>query len=158
VKVSGENEDIPEAFELIRKDIEANPGRGRRSVVFTALGSPESWTYETAMNDYYAKEDWLDGIKDLQNLGVPFLCAAGNFGQVPNRLTIDTLPAVLQDNNTPIIVVGAADYEGARELSSQIGSQLTVYAPGKEIVYQNRDRGGEGKGTGTSLGTIFLPL
>jgi hypothetical protein len=125
-------------------------------VVVNARGSIDTWTYEKAMSDYWANEDWLNGIKKIQNLGVPFLCAAGNAGQDPNRLTIDTLPAVLQDKDTPIIVVGAADYEGARVPMSQLGSQLRIYAPGKEVLFQTRERGGESQNTGTSVGKKFV--
>jgi hypothetical protein len=157
--MTGDSDDTAESFDIIRKDIEANPGRERCSVVVIAKGTPESWTYQRAMNDDWAKEAWQKGIKDIQDLGVPFVCAAGNYGEDPLRPSIDTMPAVLQDDDTPIIVVGAADYEGARVPMSQVGAQLTVYAPGKDVLSQRREYLREGLFTGTSMGkkTPLLP-
>jgi hypothetical protein len=152
VKINGEDDDMQPAFDLILDDINANPGRAQHSVVLIAKGTTDSWTYQRAMNDDWKKSDWLSGIKKLQDLGVPFICAAGNYGEDPMRPSIDTIPAVFQDDDTPIIVVGAADYEGARVPSSQLGPQLTVYAPGKEVLGQRREFKGEGTFTGTSMG------
>jgi hypothetical protein len=74
-----------------------------------------------------------DPLRDLLKLGVPVVCAAGNNAKVAGRENIDHLPALWQDEETPVINVGGAGYDGKRADFSQGGSQVTIYAPGVDI-------------------------
>jgi hypothetical protein len=87
-------------------------------------------------------------------MGVPFVCASGNHGTEPNRHNMDTVPGVLQDADTPIIVVGSAEYDGSRSDFSQDGSQVTIYAPGREVEVQSLTDFQSTIKSGTSYGTF----
>lgn len=154
-------DDVHKALALVYKDIKDNPGRERQSVVLATIGSPDPLTYEEAKEDRY-QEWYAKGIKRLHEMGVPFVCAAGNHGNNAQRQNIDTAPAILEDNGNPIIVVGAADYKGERVKISQVGSQLTIYAPGQDVLVQTRrdfNVNADVPVTGTSFGkqTHILP-
>jgi hypothetical protein len=83
-------------------------------------------------------------------MGVPVICAAGNDDK-GTRPQIDQLPMVLADEDFPIINVGSADYEGKREPHSQVG-EVTLYAPGLNVLCQTKVESGEKSETGTSVG------
>jgi hypothetical protein len=131
-----ENE-VGNAFDLIFANIQAHPERAHQSVVLIASGSEDAYSYAIAKADETIRSIYEGGIQQILGLGIPIVCAAGNNAEKPGRQNIDTLPSVLQDENTPLINVGAADYEGNRILMSQHGSQLTVYAPGYLVESQS---------------------
>jgi hypothetical protein len=137
---------------LVIADIKAHPGRERQSVVLLPGGSKDQITPDEANRDADLKKIFKAGIDQLLELGVPFVCAAGNFGESPNRDTIDTAPAVFQSTETPIIVVGSAENDGSQSSFSQGGSQLTIYAPGREIEVQSLVDFQPTKKSGTSYG------
>jgi hypothetical protein len=155
VKITEFEDDIPPALALVLRDIRDHPGRERRSVVLTATGSQDPLTYEDAKKDRRFQKWFVEGIKELHDLGVPFVCAAGNNANGAQRQNIDTAPAVFGDNDIPIIVVGAANYKGERVGMSQRGNQLTIYAPGQDVLVQTREDFNGNKDapmTGTSVG------
>lgn len=126
--------DIPGAFELVKADLAVHEDRKPKSVVVIAKG----WNEDGANTyDLLKKKDDLqvygDSLRDLLKLGVPVVCAAGNDAQIRGSEDIDHLPALFQDEDTPIINVGAAGYDGKRASFSQGGSQLTIYAPGIDL-------------------------
>jgi hypothetical protein len=93
------------------------------------------------------------GLKELLSLGVPIVCAAGNAAQKQGRQNIDTAPAVYQDQDTPLINVGAANFDGDSWEGSQYGKQLTLYAPGVQVAVQSVNGEQPVFRTGTSAGT-----
>jgi hypothetical protein len=139
------------ALEMIVNDIEAHPGRELHSVPMTSVNLGSYLTTDIINKD----EFWwglLEPIKTLLNLGVPFVCTAGNKATFPNRQMIDEFPPAAQDPGTPLINVGAAKYDGERLDISQYGNQLTIYAPGDDVEYQTKRDGKSGKDFGTSIG------
>jgi hypothetical protein len=116
------------------------------------MGSDRKQSYEEAKGDIEWQAWFERPIKRLMEIGVPFVCAAGNHGDEPNRQNIDTVPGVLQDSETPIIVVGSAEYDGTRSDFSQGGDQLTIYAPGREVVVQSMTDFQSSIKSGTSYG------
>ncbi|KAF2123078.1 peptidase S8/S53 domain-containing protein [Lophiotrema nucula] len=87
--------------------------------------------------------------------GVPIVLASGNYGDQPNRDVIDLMPQVLENDDFPIINVGATTLEGKPWLytqgkGSQDGTQLTVYAVGENVDVHNHVDGDGIKASGTS--------
>lgn len=145
--------DFVPAMEQILEDI-TTKGRAQKSVVIYTGGWTVSWIddYEDLKDDIYHQRSYGDIVRQLLAEGVPVVCASGNDGALKGRENIDTLPALFQDDGTPLINVGAADYAGQRWFASQGGSQLTIYAPGVDItIPQNVDRQSR-TDSGTSLG------
>jgi hypothetical protein len=135
VKIYQQHEpDMEEALELIVKNIRENPGRAERSVILITEGWGRT-TYAEARGDTVYQDLWEKNIRDVFNLGVPLVLAAGNnlAPRGENRKTIDTRPQVYQDQSTPIINVGAADFDGKRVDMSRYNDQPMIYAPGKNV-------------------------
>lgn len=143
-------------MDMVLEDLEANPDRQHRSVITFASGwqisKYDANTYEKLKNIEELQTTFGKTLRKVLNLGVPFVCAAGNYRQEPGRDNIDTMPALFQDEDTPLINVGAADYEGKRARMSQGGNQLTIYAPGVDIAVPQKEDFQEGIASGTSLG------
>jgi hypothetical protein len=136
---------------LVLRDIKSNEGRASRSVVTTSLALGEGMTSEQAKSEMNQKLYGND-LRKLSNLGVPFVAASGNEGRDPNRNLVDQVPMVFQDDDIPLIIVGASDYDGKRADYSQTGPLVTVYAPGSEVDCQTKVDGQHGVASGTSLG------
>lgn len=154
VKVDIEyDDDFPKAIELIYKDIKANAGREKKSVVVSSLEFGDHETHAGAQN-----EIMKDYINDLFNLGVPVIVSAGNDGDDTSgtRKNIDALPQVLEDKDFPLINVGAVDYDGTSPVWSQKGTQLTIHAPGVKSECQTRDDGKTETEPGTSFGELSI--
>lgn len=71
-------------------------------------------------------------LQELNALYVVLVATAGNNGTLSPP--IDTLPALLVSDDLPLIVVGATSPDSRRAQFSQTGSQLTVYAPGNQVL------------------------
>lgn len=139
-------------FELIVNNIKAHPDRAHSSVVLITYGTEKPITQEYLAGKY-VQDAYLPPLQELLGLGVPVVCAAGNYALEPgNRKNIDTIPPLLQSEDTPLINVGAADYEGNLVPKSQDGSQVTIYAPGRDVEAQSiHDELGQVT-SGTSVG------
>jgi hypothetical protein len=151
-----EEEDFLDAFEMIWQDLQDHPERLHRSVVLLSSGSGKGLTHASVATDKIAQKVFGRPIRNLLGLGVPIVCAAGNAAGDPQSTNVDSLPAVLQDDSTPLIVVGNADDDGKRYSTSQVSSAPMLYAPGVKVeVQSNRDRNYE-EATGTSVCESFL--
>jgi subtilisin family serine protease len=135
VKFTNDEADWLSALESIADDLQAHPGRERHSVVLTAAGLG-GLTRDDVRNDQDTQKYLGRPISAILALGVPFVCAAGNSGE--DGKPINSVPALLQETDTPIIVVRSNDYDGSRSSFSQLGPQLTIYAPGREVECQGR--------------------
>jgi major intracellular serine protease len=144
-------------FELILEDLKTHPERAHRSVILISMGTESPSTLKDSKEDEADQEIFEIPIKRLLDLGVPIICAAGNYADNPNRQNIDSQPALYQAEDTPIINVGAADFTGERYAKSQTGNQLTLYAPGVGIEYGEFDIGKKLL-TGTSLGKYMITV
>ena len=156
-----EEEQLQEALELIRLDLIDNPGRARASVVMSAIGWKDDYfggrtTYEQVKDAFDLQEKFGQGYRDIMDLGVPIVVAAGNEGNGDSPTPIDFLPQLLTDHDTPLIVVGAAANDGLRDPYSQVGNQLTIYGPGSNSPMQSKENGGHFIAGGTSLGKYFM--
>jgi hypothetical protein len=116
-------------------------------VVITAAAS-SPYSRDDVRNDEDLQDFFGRGLRQILGLGVPFVCAAGNRDGVP----INHLPALFQETNTPILVVGSNDFDGSRSSFSQLGPQLTIYAPGRDVEVQSRVEFQSLLATGTSYG------
>jgi hypothetical protein len=152
VKIYPEAGDFELAFNLIIKDINARPQRAHRSVIVITSAIEDSTTLADAKADSFARDTFEEPIRALFDLGVPIVCAAGNYGGDPNRQNIDTVPPVYATADFPLINVGAANYDGERLPMSQGGEHLTIYAPGSQVEAQSQIDMKAGKFTGTSIG------
>lgn len=141
--------DWTEALTLIIEDIKAHQASNRykRSVVSIAAGQ----TFISSTEGEFAASVFKPFLKELFNLGVPMVCAAGNIDK-DGSSDIDSIPQALQDVDTPIINVGAADYDGHRTSKSKFGDKLTIYAPGKDVECQSKEQYVSISRPGTSLG------
>ncbi|KAF2821808.1 hypothetical protein CC86DRAFT_100900 [Ophiobolus disseminans] len=149
------DEEFSEALGLIEEHISSIPGRQHKSIVMSAIGwkdalfggrdTPEevrdAWDLQVRFGNLY---------KDIINLGVPVVCAAGN---EEGQTVINSLPQLFESDDIPLIVVGAAESDGSRIPDSQGGDQLTVYAPGSNAPMQSKTDDGHFINGGTSLAT-----
>jgi hypothetical protein len=69
------------------------------------LGPPIRFTYIQAKNNPAIQGNVARSVKGIVDLGVPFVTASGNDDE--SRI-VDRLPQVLDDDDIPLIVVGAA--------------------------------------------------
>jgi hypothetical protein len=113
-------------WEILR-DIKAHPGRESKSIVTTAMAVGKKMTPAEAKADKNIQELYGDDLRESSRLGVPFVTAAGN-GNLPREpRDVYQIPSMLQDDDIPIIVVGAADYSGKKWDRSQTGDLVTLY-------------------------------
>ncbi|KAK6227554.1 alkaline serine protease [Colletotrichum tabaci] len=73
-----------------------------------------------------------DQIKEISNLDVPVVCAAGNSGKKGKVVTVDSLPALVSDM-VPLIVVGSASRSLKKSWFSQQGNRVTTWAVGERV-------------------------
>lgn len=147
-------EDITNSFKLVLQDLKANPDHARQSVVVVARGWQEDGkkTYADVIKDDVFVNLHAGSLRQILGLGVPVVCAAGNYAEQQGRQDIDTLPMLFQYDATPLINVGAANYDGSRRAASQGGSQLTLYAPGQDVEVPQRIDFQSQLESGTSMG------
>jgi subtilisin family serine protease len=147
--------DFLQGLEAATKHLEGKPERHAKSVVTSSLGFKLQMTHEKAKTDPDAvlMRTYFDKLFEM---GVPFIASSGNFGDLFK--TIDRLPKVLEDPETPIINVGAVDMDGSKPQWSQDGPQLTISAPGVGIAGQTREEEKEGILDGTSHGESITVL
>jgi hypothetical protein len=157
VKLDGQlGLDVGAGFARVLSHIDGIPGRADHSIVLITEGSPTKWTYAKAKADYFAVNFWELPVQKLLQRGVPVVCAAGNVDpSEPDRKIVDTLPQVLQhDEETPIINVGNAAFDGKRRASSRYfdkgDDRLMIYAPGTEVKTLSKDGFKAVPATGTS--------
>jgi hypothetical protein len=96
----------------ILNDIKAHPGREFRSAVTTGVAIDKFMTPAEAKADKEIQELYGDHLRELSALNVPFVTATGNGDSPDHPREVDQIPSVLQDDDMPLVVVGAADYEG----------------------------------------------
>jgi hypothetical protein len=73
--------DFESALALVVADIEAHPGRERQNVVLIPGGSRDITTPDEASKHRALLRIFKVGINRILALGVPFVCAAGNFAE-----------------------------------------------------------------------------
>ena len=142
VKMQNEEAEFKNAINLIVEDLKANPDRQHRSVVVMSRGFghiPGLARQKAFKNGRLARRTWLVPVQELFDLGVPLVLSAGNHAETLGRKEIDNMPKIFQDEDTPIINVGAADFNGERGSFSQYGQYLTLYAPGVDIEGMTRE-------------------
>ncbi|KAH7064342.1 peptidase S8/S53 domain-containing protein [Paraphoma chrysanthemicola] len=155
VKASKFVSDDSAGLRLVVDHMRQNPGRAERSVVLMSVGSPQAINYEQAKADLSYKAIYETPLTQLTEMGVPVVLAAGN--NLPeegsNRPHIDTVPQIYASQSLPLILVGAADFEGKRVTQSRYGDQLTIYAPGHSIL--SLSKGGFDSGERLCTGTSY---
>jgi hypothetical protein len=141
------------ALEAVTTHLESRPERHSKSVVTCSHGWKIGMDHKKAETDPAAinMRVYLDRLFEM---GVPFISSSGNLGRLFK--TIDKLPKVLEDPDTPIINVGAVDADGSTPIFSQTGPQLTISAPGVGIAGQKKEDGKEGIEEGTSHCELFI--
>jgi hypothetical protein len=160
VKIQYNADEFGVAMELILEDLRRHPERAHQSVIVASTGwdEPGFDTYEKVKQDQECQKMYALDIRKILSLGVPIVCAAGNYAERPGRGNIDSLPMLFSDETTPIINVGAADYNGQRAPFSQGGSQVTIYAPGVDIEVPFKIDHQTKTVPGTSVGKYFGSL
>ena len=128
-----------EVFDFVLKDIKAK-NRQKKSVVTYSVGSKDP---EDPNNMLRSEKQERDHIKNLLDNDVIFVNSAGNNankvdkeGQL--RKNIDGFPKLWEGPDFPLIIVGATDFTGAVTDFSQGGPHLTILAPGKGILCQDK--------------------
>lgn len=127
-------------------------GRQKNSVVILSAGMETSLTRDQLSTDATYLIEYYSPVRRLLDLGVPLICASGNFADQPGRQDIDSLPQLYQGDDLPIINVGAAGYDGQRWYKSQGGPVLTLYAPGVDVLTMSKVEQQHVRNSGTSLG------
>jgi hypothetical protein len=112
-------------------------------------------TREEAEKDALGKE-YKYHMDLLLKEGVPIVLASGNYGDQDKRDAIDTIPAVLEGDDFPVINAGAATLEGkpwpkSQGQGTQDGTQLTIYAVGVDVEVHDHNDGKEIRDSGTSF-------
>lgn len=116
-----------EAVELIIRDILANPERRKLSVVSMSLTGPQP-------TGSYMDKVLQRRIQTLLAMDVPMIVSAGNFAQKGGRNNVDTIPALFEGPNYPLIVAGSANFAGVPSVFSQGGPHIFVYAAGEDTT------------------------
>jgi hypothetical protein len=149
---------MPLAYRLIAADLRNHPDRQSRSVVVSANEYYlAGLTHQQVTTDPYHNL-WRQPLLDIMNMGVPFVQAAGNGANKRGRQPeSDALPQLLQDDDIPMIIVGAVESHGTRADFSQLGRVSTLYAPGEDVGCQSKSNGFSVKKSGTSFGMLDHP-
>jgi hypothetical protein len=124
-------------LQMVVDDLKNNPGRKARSVVVMSQHLPvDGLTYEKAKADFFYEAFYLTPMQQLSEMGVPWVLASGNDAVELGNPIQNGLPQVFQDDDNPLIIVGAAEYDGKRAAFSQLGRLSTLYAPGVGVDCQ----------------------
>jgi hypothetical protein len=118
-------------------------------VVVTSAGA-SGYTVDEIRRSPKLQKWFQPSLDSILGLSVPFVCAAGNDGK--DGTPIDKIPALFQEPSVPLIVVGSNEYDGSRSDFSQLGPQLTIYAPGRQVEVQTLLDFRSQKVDGTSYG------
>ncbi|KAH6883067.1 peptidase S8/S53 domain-containing protein [Alternaria rosae] len=129
--------DWENAMWLILEDIKKND-RAARSVVTTSMALGKDMTAEEAKDNEQTQKLYGNDLRELSNLGVPFVASAGNDAKDPKRKLVDQIPMLLSGDDIPLIIVGASDYDGKQADSSQAGPLVTIHAPGVDVECQTK--------------------
>lgn len=96
-------------------------------------------------------------LKVLLDNDVPVFVSAGNHarekdenGNTIPRPNVDTIPAIFEGENYPLIVVGAVNFDGTGWPLGQSGPHVQLWAPGVRVSVQNKDDDGSAVTSGTS--------
>jgi len=143
--------DWENAMWLVVEDIKRND-RAAKSVVTTSMAIGKGMTAEEAKNNQQSQKLYGNHLRELSNLGVPFVASAGNDATDPNRKLVDQLPMLLSGDDIPLIIVGASDYDGKKADFSQAGPLVTIYAPGVDVECQTKEDGKSATVSGASIG------
>lgn len=136
----------PATWKQIIRDIEKN-GRALNSVVTTSICYGNDLRHSELREDRDCRQ-LIKRIKCLLDMGVPVVCAAGNLTKFSDA--IDSLPAVMEDEEHPVIVVGATNKDGKHATFSQSGGSLTTNASGVGIKGQTKANSHSEERSGTS--------
>lgn len=82
---------------------------------------------------------------------VTIVVPAGNCGNEQGRGRVDTLPAIWESKDFPLVVAGAVDNLFDKGSFSQGPDRVTVHAPGLEVRCAKKGQGAAGQSTGTSV-------
>ena len=132
------------AFDKIWEDI-TDKGRQGRSVVVL----PAAWTNTPDRTQDSLKIERT--MRDLFDINTVIVVPSGNYAKGTSRQDVDTFPSLWEDENFPLIVVGAVDQDGNYATFSQRGRHVTTWAPGVSISCSGDHSPGTSYGTGTSF-------
>ncbi|KAL5342159.1 hypothetical protein BJX70DRAFT_395132 [Aspergillus crustosus] len=130
-----------EALVRVLDDMEANPGRGAKSIVNM------SWSVKRLLTAWQMESVILEIFKKLKEHGALLVLAAGNDG--PDELVDYSLPGSIAANKDVadnIIVVGSINKDGTRSSFSQVFStglngEGIIHAPGQGVRAASTVRG-----------------
>jgi hypothetical protein len=120
---------------MVVKDLNNHLDRQSQSVVVTSQGFdlPRMTPEQTRVHPL-VQQCYLRPIQELHQMGVPIVFATGSGANVPGgSLISNSIPQLFQDVDTPLILVGAADYNGRRADLSLFGRLSTLYAPSVSV-------------------------
>ena len=125
---------------LVLQDIHSKQRQGK-SVVTYSISSGDPIDPNNLGNDRMALKRF---IKELLDSDVPVLVSAGNHAQHYDddgnlRPNADTVPAIFEGSDYPLIVVGCVDFTGTPAPFSQGGNHVQVWAPGTNVHIQDKD-------------------
>lgn len=150
--------DIVYAFDRVYSDIKAKHREARSVVVFAGT------TKESEDPSMIVADTQLNSIKscmfDLMNeLATVVVVPSGNMAERPGprREFVDTVPGLWATPQFPLIVVGAVNHLQGKAWFSQMGPQVTVWAPGEDIICWHGDISARyvyDSGTSFATGTV----
>ena len=145
LKSSQRLRDILWAFSRARDSVRSAGIGGRAVILFTAAA--------TFTNERYIF--WIrikEIMQELFEAGAIIVVPAGNYAQTKKRYKeIDTIPARWSSPGFPLIVAGAVNDLRHRAPFSQGPEQVTVYAPGVNVICAN-----DIKASGTSYAAAMV--
>jgi hypothetical protein len=140
-------QEIAEGLNIAHDHIAAHEGRSSKAVVVcTSTQMEASSQSDPSLEEHLAKT----AIQRLLDLGIPVVQSAGNEHE-KGRPNIDTWPQYFASEEFPLIVVGATTQDSVRWSDSQVGEQLTTYAPGDGVQTLLAQDRWTALGSGTSL-------
>lgn len=153
IKTTLFSSDLLWAFDQILADIRLNKSQKHAVIIFPAM-SNERYPDETTLPWVALKPM----IQALFNEDAVVVINSGNEAGEPRaeRKDVDTLPALWESPQFPLIVAGSVDNHGALTQFSQGPSHVTVWAPGSEVVCAKNRGYGTASGTSFSAGMVRL--
>ena len=137
------------AFEMILRELTKDPLRKAAVVVypFTSEITPMSATTQQIISEM---------MNRTMGLGCSIVVPSGNNGRNESRRRVDTFPAILESPEFPLIVVGAVNNNGQVAAFSQGPNQVTVWAPGVDVVCSKKNGVRRDSGTSYAVGMVSL--
>lgn len=149
--------ELETVFDWVWQDIKAK-NRQKKSVVTYSASSLRP-VDPNNLSEVHQRQ--REQIATLLRNDVPVVVSAGNDADKDDskgnkRVVVDTVPAIFEGPDYPLVVVGATDFTGKPADFSQGGDKVKILGPGVDIKCQDRAANRPETKSGTSFRKFIL--